>query len=1435
MDANQFKMFLEHQTNLMHQMMRELHGSVVGATQNRQIQQPSSSTVQVPQPSPLALEGDMEENFDFFENSWKDYCKAIGMDRWPPEEDPQKVSFLLTVIGETARKKYFNFDLTAAEKANPQAALAAIKAKVVTKRNVIVDRLDFFSAVQTSRETIDDFVTRLKVVAKSAKLGNLESELIAYKVVTSNKWQHLRTKMLTIPDITLSKAVDLCRAEEITAKRTQELGVSVTGTEVHKVFKKKTSAKTQRCKFCGDNHEFVKGVCPAYGKKCYRCKGKNHFEKVCRMDEKNKGRKSKRRVKEVKQGSSTEEESSSEAEYSASESDELEIGRIFDNSHHGGNVMAELNLKFSAKWQPVMCDIDTGANTSLIGYHHLIKLSGDTNPPLLPSSFRLQSFGGNPIKVLGQVKVPCRRSGQKYRLILQVVDVDHRPLLSAKASRELGLVKFCEAVCFEGARVLPNGQSSTEEQLNIYRVQAQNIVAGYPNLFNGYGKFPGTVALEIDSSVPSSVQPPRRIPIAMRGKLKEELEALERDGIIVKEPHNTSWVSNLVIVQRAGVGSGIRICLDPVHLNKALKRPHLQFTTLDEILPELGKAKVFSTVDTKKGFWHVVLDKPSSKLTTFWTPFGRYRWTRLPFGIASAPEIFQLKLQQIIQGLKGVENLADDVLIFGVGETLEEALIDHNVCLRELCQRLDENNIKLNRSKMKLCQTSVSFYGHVLTDQGLRPDEMKILAIKNYATPCNRKEVHRFVGMVNYLSRYIPNLSINLTNLRKLISETVTWQWTAAEENEFQTVKSLVSDIGTLKYYDVTKPLVMECDASCFGLGVAIFQENGVIGYASRTLTATEKNYAQIEKELLAIVFGCIRFDQLVVGNPQVTVKTDHKPLINIFNKPLLSAPRRLQHMLLSLQRYNLAIEFVTGKENVVADALSRAPMQNYDPVVKFEKLNIYGVFDEVSDFKITNWLSITDARLTEIMQTTKQDSTMQILIHYIQQGWPQTVDRVPDNVKIFFKYRNELSTQDGMVFRNERLVIPHVLRRKLIDCCHISHNGVEATLKLARANLFWPGMSAQIKNVVNECSICAKFASSQSHPPMQSHKIPVYPFQMVSMDVFFSDYQGLKRKFLITVDHYSDFFEVNLLKDLTPESVIAACKVNFSRHGIPQLLVTDNGTNFVNQKMIQFAEEWNFEHTTSSPYHQQANGKSEAAVKIAKRLMKKSEENDGDFWYALLHWRNIPNKIGSSPVSRLFSRSTRCGVPTSAVNLQPKVVENVPTAIERNRKKMKFHYDKKTRPLPELQTGSPVYVQVHPDTSKQWSPGTVSSQLNERSYLVNVDGSEYRRNAIHLKPRKEPETKPTYRLQSAINEREQTEQTKNRQSECRMSPHCEEDENPADETSTRKNETTVSTSVIPETVQTALMRMSPSNLESSRPKRDRKLPEKFKDFVLSK
>lgn len=506
MNAEQFSRFLENQNSALQAMVEAI----------RQVQVPpaaaagNSAAPPVPLPPPLELEGDMEQNFQFFEHNWKNYASAVGMDAWPPEKNKQKTSVLLSVVGKSALKKYFNFELTEEQQQNPDGALAAIKQKVIRERNKMVDWYDYFSLTQAMAESVDEFVARLKSLGKLCRFGGLENDLVMYKVVTSNKWSKLRGKLLTTPNLTAEKAIDMCRAEEISEKHAMATA-GQTSAEVNTL--KKMKKKNLKCKYCGDWHEFTKGTCPALGKKCHGCGGKNHFEKVCKSDVKNKSKKKKnaRRVKKVQDDTDTESSDSEQSEESESDSsnEEAVIGKVYDFSDAGGNVLADLDMYIGEKWQSARCELDTGANTSLVGRDWLIKATGCDNPQMLPSKYRLQSFGGGTIPVLGEVRIPCRRNDHEYTLALQVVNVNHRPLLSAKVCKKLGFVKFCHSVHF-------STNQSEEKLRNVYRIKAQETVQKHRQLFEGYGKFPGVVSLEVNPEVPPSIQHPRRVPIAMR-------------------------------------------------------------------------------------------------------------------------------------------------------------------------------------------------------------------------------------------------------------------------------------------------------------------------------------------------------------------------------------------------------------------------------------------------------------------------------------------------------------------------------------------------------------------------------------------------------------------------------------------------------------------------------------------------------------------------------------------------------------------------------------------------------------------------------------------------------------------------------------------------------------------------------------------------------
>ena len=412
----------------------------------------------------------------------------------------------------------------------------------------------------------------------------------------------------------------------------------------------------------------------------------------------------------------------------------------------------------------------------------------------------------------------------------------------------------------------------------------------------------------------------------------------------------------------------LRICIDPRPLNTALKRERYQLPVLEDILPELSKAKVFSTVDLKSGYWHCVLAPESSVLTTFATPYGRYRWIRLPFGLSASSEIFQKHLTHALESLPGILCIADDILIYGTGETDEEATANHDRSLRDLLQRCKNRGIVLNPDKMKLRMSEVNFMGHLLTNKGLKPDPAKVEAITKLPKPQDVEGVQRLNGFVNYLAKFLPKLSEVMEPIRRLTRKDAPWNWSSEQDQAFENVQRLVTEAPVLRYYDPSLDLTIQCDASQSGLGAALLQNGKPIEYASRSLTDTETRYAQIEKEMLAIVFSLERFNQYTFGR-HVHIESDHKPLEMILQKPLARAPRRLQLMMMRLQKYDFTVHYERGENMHLADMLSRAYLPyNGKEVDDFESVNM------------VRYLPISDQRLDELRAETRKDQCLREL-----------------------------------------------------------------------------------------------------------------------------------------------------------------------------------------------------------------------------------------------------------------------------------------------------------------------------------------------------------------------------------------------------------------------------------------------------------------------
>jgi hypothetical protein len=388
-------------------------------------------------------------------------------------------------------------------------------------------------------------------------------------------------------------------------------------------------------------------------------------------------------------------------------------------------------------------------------------------------------------------------SGDLTALCVVVDDDEAVPILGNHASQEMELVNIkYDNICLRYENICTVSEPLTKEDL----------MRDYADVFQGTGKLQGKYHIEVDPDVTPKVHPPRKMPIATKEKLKAELDSLVKQGIIKQVSQPTPWVSSLVVIDRP---EKLRICTDLRTLNEAVKREHYPLPTIEDILPKLGKAKVFSVFDAKNGYWHIELDQDSSLLTTFQTPFGRYSWLRLPMGIKSGAEVFQQHQDQVIEGLRQTHCVADDILICGVGDTLEEATEDHDRVMRSLMERCREKNLKLNPKKIRLRMTEVPFVGHLVTDEGVKADPGKVKALLEMPDPTDAAGVQRILGFVNYLAKFIPNLSNHEECLRQLTHKDVDWHWDDHHKKALKTIKDIIAKDVKLRYYDSSKPLVL--------------------------------------------------------------------------------------------------------------------------------------------------------------------------------------------------------------------------------------------------------------------------------------------------------------------------------------------------------------------------------------------------------------------------------------------------------------------------------------------------------------------------------------------------------------------------------------------------------------------------------------------------
>ena len=433
--------------------------------------------------------------------------------------------------------------------------------------------------------------------------------------------------------------------------------------------------------------------------------------------------------------------------------------------------------------------------------------------------------------------------------------------------------------------------------------------------------------------------------------------------------------------------------------------------TLEEINPIFAGANIFSKLDAKAGYWSVPLHEESQLLTTFRTPFGRYCRRRLPFGLNVSQDIFQARMDMVVEGLEGVANIADDVGIAGANNE------DHNNKLIKFMDRAQAFGLCLNSNKCDIFTPQISFFGNIYSKDGIRPDPTKIKDLQKMPSPRTKEELQKFIGLMTYLSSFIQNFSTKCESLRSLLKSKSVFLWEADHEKCFQELKRTVSEDSVLAFYDQSTPITLEVDSSIKGLGVALLQRNKPVAFASKTLTQTQANYSNIEREALVLVHGVQRLHTYLYGK-RFTVLTDHEPLANIWRKPLTRAPPRLQRLFLQLQGYDIDLQYRPGSDMVLSDTLSRLPSpENCGNVHLDERVDGIMLDDLDLEIKPITLLNFTPDRLTTIRKETSEDYELQLLMQMIIDGWPDDIKQCPPEIRHFFSYRESLAIKNGVIY----------------------------------------------------------------------------------------------------------------------------------------------------------------------------------------------------------------------------------------------------------------------------------------------------------------------------------------------------------------------------------------------------------------------------------
>jgi len=925
---------------------------------------------------------------------------------------------------------------------------------------------------------------------------------------------------------------------------------------------------------------------------------------------------------------------------------------------------------------------DTGADGCVMSLDLLGQMHIPVEQLAAPPETRILTANGSELKCVGTLQLGISYGDHSANIQALVCKNHSGFLLAWTVCRDLGIipqdyprpisVSTCSADrdmpgCGAISSVLgPLPDQPSSKQREDIR---QRLVAEFSDVFAVDTELkcmsgpPMKIHIKPDAE-PFAVHTARPIPYALRDAVHDQLRDMEAKGIITPigdEP--SQWCHPLVIVPKAN--GGVRICVDLTKLNKHVSRAHYPLKTpKDSVASVPASAQYFSTLDATTGYWQLPLAPECQELTTFITPWGRFRFLRSPMGLVSTGDEYCRRGDIALSGIENLEKVVDDMLAYDAG------FPEHVARVWTVLSRCRAQGITLNPTKFRFAEDEVKFVGFIVSRQGTRADPRKIAAIQEFPAPTNVSELRSFLGLVNQLGEFTDGVAASAQPLRELLKGKSVFAWTPAQEDAFRQTKEALSSPPTLAHFDPSRPTMLQTDASRLkGLGFALLQKVGdswrLVQCGSRFLSDTESRYAMIELELLAVVWATQKCRTYLLGLPSFTIVVDHQPLIPILNQYTLDMVEntRLQRLKAKLSMYVFTATWRKGKDHAIPDALSRAPVmdpseEDIESAEDIQSMTSIASVIRIAEIDAQPRIQsdhLVDPLLESLRQAAKDDEGYQQLVCAVQQGFPKDQRDISSELRHFQPMQHDLTVDDGLVLLNARIVIPTSARRDTLSRLHAAHQGLVRTKRRARQAVYWPAMNADITSVIQRCAICQEMQASQASEPPLVEPSPARVFEDVSADLF--SYAG--NTYLVGVDRLSGWPSIHVWyrKDPSAADVIKVIRQNFTALGVPVRFRSDNGPQFKARAFQLFLEQWGVRHAPSTPYNPQSNGLAESAVKAMKRLVEKTTKNgcldDDAFDRGLLEYRNTPRSGGLSPAQIVFGHPVRSVVPTHHLAFQ--------------------------------------------------------------------------------------------------------------------------------------------------------------------------------------